>query len=110
MKRACIDCGKVTTNRTRCSICSSRKERQRGSPTRRGYGTAHQKARADLKAFLPGFCGYGCGRLLYPDGKWVAAHVVDGDEDAGWIASCAGCNERAKRRGRGILRGVGPNL
>lgn len=97
MKRPCIDCGQITQGKTRCSICQGRREQRRGSPIHRGYGTAHQKARAELKRDLPVLCGYGCGRLLYPDGKWVAAHVVDGDARAGWIAACGACNERAKR-------------
>jgi len=35
--------------------------------------------------------------VLEPDGKWVAAHRIDGDPSAGWLASCVYCNEAAKR-------------
>jgi len=52
--------------------------------------------RASLRTALPGYCGYGCGTWLTPDGRWVAAHVVDGDPAFGYIASCYSCNERAK--------------
>lgn len=45
---------------------------------------------------LPAFCGYGCGTLLMPDDDWVAAHVVDGQPEYGYIAACPTCNERAK--------------
>lgn len=63
----------------------------------RGYGAAHQRARRQLAATLPAPCAYGCGRMLERDSDWVAAHVVDGDPDAGWVAACRRCNELAKR-------------
>jgi len=75
-------------------------ELHRRTTSQRGYGLGHQQARDALRASLPAPCGYGCGRNLQPDGAWVAAHVVDGNPAAGWIASCPPCNERAKG-GRG---------
>lgn len=63
----------------------------------RGYGRTHGAARRALAATLPAPCAYGCGARLTRGGRWVAAHVVDGDERAGWVASCLVCNERAKR-------------
>jgi hypothetical protein len=71
----------------------------------RGYGSAHQGARRTLRDMLPGPCGYGCGTWLMPDGDWIAAHVVDGDPTAGWVASCRTCNERAKGSGKGVGTG-----
>jgi hypothetical protein len=59
----------------------------------------HQRARDALRATLPAPCGYGCGRLLLPTGDWVAAHRVDGNAAAGYLASCRTCNERAKGSG-----------
>ena len=50
----------------------------------------------------PMACGYGCGAMFWPDGDWVAAHVVDGDPDAGWLVSCRSCNERAKGTRRSV--------
>lgn len=90
-RRPCIVCGQPG-NGSRCP------RHQRPGTTARGYGTEHQAARADLARTLPAPCGYGCGTTLTPDGPWVAAHVIDGDPTAGWIASCRSCNERAKVR------------
>ena len=70
--------------------------RHRQSTGERGYGPVHTAARTQLAATLPAPCAYGCGRILRNGEPWVAAHVVDGDESAGWVASCGPCNERAK--------------
>ena len=80
----------------RCAAC----ERRRPSPNARGYDAVHQAARRALLATLPAPCGYGCGTRVTIQ-TMVAAHVVDGDPSAGWVAACRSCNERAKRRGWG---------
>lgn len=102
MKRPCLDCGRLVNDATRCPPCDARKSRLReaGRPSRyaRGYDSAHYRARMALALTLPDACGYGCGRMLHRDGDWVAAHVVDGDPSAGWVAACRSCNERAKHR------------
>lgn len=72
-------------------LCS----RHRQSTSERGYGPVHAAARRQLAATLPAPCAYGCGTILR-GGAFVAAHVIDGDESAGWVASCGACNERAK--------------
>lgn len=69
--------------------------RHRQTTTERGYGTDHAGARRRLAVTLPAPCAYGCGTVLRGS-AFVAAHVVDGDESAGWVASCGPCNERAK--------------
>ena len=86
---------------TPCREC----ERRRPSSQARGYDTTHQRARAALLATLPTPCAYGCGIVLQSPADMVAAHVVDGDPSAGWVASCRSCNERAKRRGWGGMPG-----
>ena len=99
--RPCIERGcPNTTGRTRCPEHERMRDRMRGSTAARGYGLEHQRARDALRALLPAPCGYGCGVTLEPDGVWVAAHVVDGDPTAGWLAACRTCNERAKARAR----------
>jgi hypothetical protein len=95
--RACPD-GSLT-DRGRCPTCAAEHERLRGSRQARGYGADHERARRLLWARLPDLCGYGCGTWLEPAADWVAAHLVDGDPSAGWIAACRRCNERAKARG-----------
>ena len=99
MMRPCLSCGALTKG-TRCPGCVRAWDaRRRPSPWRSGYNTAHIKARKALAAMLPASCGYGCGAWCgLAKGDWVAAHVVDGDPDAGWIVSCPTCNQRAKVR------------
>ena len=82
---------------TRCAAC----ERRRPSRQARGYGAAHERARATLAAMLPAPCACGCGALLGAGSDWVAAHLVDGDPSAGWAAMCRSGNEHMKRRGWG---------
>ena len=72
-------------------LCAAHRE----TTTERGYGPTHSAAREQLAAELPAPCAYGCGTMLRGR-AFVAAHVVDGDESAGWVASCGPCNERAK--------------
>jgi hypothetical protein len=67
----------------------------------RGYGAAHERARASLAAMLPAPCACGCGAVLDVGSDWVAAHLVDGNPSAGWAAMCRSGNERMKRRGWG---------
>lgn len=52
--------------------------------------------RRELEKTLPRECAYGCGTMLMPTSRWVAAHVVDGDPRAGYVVACGPCNERAK--------------
>lgn len=87
MRRPCIVCGKPSPG-TRCP------DHQRpSSREKRGYGTAHREARRRLAEQLPAPCGYGCGTTI-TEATFVAAHVIDGNPTAGWIASCRSCNQR----------------
>jgi len=98
MQRPCLTCGTPTTG-SRCPAHQRQHERdRRPSTAERGYGAAHQAARRALAELLPIACAYGCGTTLYPGSPWVAAHVVDGQPERGWMASCGPCNERAKQR------------
>jgi hypothetical protein len=73
----------------------------------RGYGAPHQQARASLAATLPQHCGYSVddprcpGTLITAAERWVAAHVLDGHPEHGWMVAHPECNERAKGTGRG---------
>lgn len=87
--RPCIVCGHPTKG-SRCPAHA-----RPSSSTARGYGNHHRQARRRLADQLPAPCGYGCGTLLTV-ATFVAAHRVDGDPTAGWIASCRSCNERMK--------------
>lgn len=87
----------------RCRACAKRRESTRATPAMRGYGAQHAAARRALALTLPSVCGYEhdarCPRtLIHPGTQWVAAHVVDGDPSAGWMAAHPACNERAKVR------------
>ena len=90
MKRPCLTCGTPTTG----TYCPT----HRKTTTQRGYGTAHRQARTQLARTLPALCGYGCGRLLTAESRWVAAHRVDSHPEYGYLAACPSCNERAKLR------------
>ena len=100
--RICLECGRLTKQGPRCPTCDLAHRRAyeatRPSSAVRGYGHAHRQARARLAETLPASCAYGCGRVLTADGDWVAAHVVDGDPGAGWVAACPSCNAKARRR------------
>lgn len=87
--RPCIVCGQPTPTGSRCA------RHRRPNAHARGYNQAHRRARARLLATMPAPCGYGCGTTLDAT-TMVAAHIIDGDPDAGWIPSCRSCNERAK--------------
>lgn len=91
MKRPCLACGAPTTG-SRCPTCTT----HRPSAHARGYNTQHRQARAQLAELLPTPCGYGCGTILTPTNRWVAAHVHDNNPEAGWLAACPPCNENAK--------------
>lgn len=95
-RRPCLACGTPTTG-TRCPTCGTSPGRD---PQRRAanYGTAHQAERTRLATTLPTHCWYGCGTLLHPGDRWVAAHVHDGDPQSPRVVSCRSCNERAKDR------------
>ena len=102
MTRLCLigGCNQRAIHRGRC-------EAHRRSTTQRGYGAQHQAARERLAGTLPRYCGYGCGRWLTRTSSWVAAHVRDGDPAAGYLVSCASCNERAKGGGMPYPGGEG---
>ena len=96
MKRLCPRHGPQPAGAP-CTSCQRERWARRGGTGLRGYGAAHQRARRELALSLPAPCGY-CGTWLTPDADWVAAHLVDGDPDIGWIAACPGCNDRARMR------------
>ena len=83
----------------RCRECARVREARRPSREARGYGREHAAARRALVAMCMEWgavpCAYGCGTLVTAE-TLVAAHVVDGRPDLGWMASCSRCNERAK--------------
>lgn len=93
MYRSCPTHGLYQTHR--CMPCERDRARRRGTSTSQGYDAAHRKARAAIKLNLPLPCGY-CGAEVGE--PFVAAHVVDGAPQYGWMAAHASCNERAKRR------------
>ncbi len=88
----------------RCPACARVREASRPGREARGYGREHAAARRALVALcgergaVP--CAYGCGTLVTAE-TVVAAHVIDGQPDYGWMASCAACNQAAKGSARG---------
>jgi hypothetical protein len=64
--------------------------------------------RRALIATLPAYCAYGCGRLLTHPSEMNAAHVIDGNPDAGVMASCVSCNQLARARNQRLRREARP--
>jgi hypothetical protein len=88
MNRRCVICGQLS-NAPRCPTHRTRQAR--------GYGAAHTRARRTLVAALPIACAY-CGALVLTADTLAAAHVIDGNPNAGWQPAHRICNERAKHR------------
>jgi hypothetical protein len=83
----------------RCPPCAQSRERERGTTTQRGYGVQHQRVRVALGDILSAPCGY-CGTTIVKGEPFVAAHVVDGQPEHGWMHAHALCNARARQGGR----------
>jgi hypothetical protein len=90
MRRPCITCGAPTDG----SYCPAHTR----TTSERGYGSAHLAQRRELAKRLPCWCEGGCGRWLTIDSRWVAAHVVDGQIQYGYLVTCQSCNEKMKHR------------
>src|SRR4029077_16002209 len=84
-------CPAPAVDRGRCAA-------HRRTTAERGYGADHRYARSELAATLPAPCGY-CRPTIQRGDAWVAAHLIDGAPEHGYLGAHPDCNERAKRRG-----------
>lgn len=84
----------ATTLRTRCVAHEREHQRDRGTPARRGYGWAYQKARRELLATAT-VCAW-CGRGPRPGDPLTADHLVPlahgGGIEGNLVAAHRSCN------------------
>lgn len=109
-RRPCLDCGRLTTNPSRCdqhaALYAATVNRQRGSSTQRGYGSAWRRmARAlvtEYRATVGDHCpGYGVAAHASAD--LTADHIIPKavggtDEVANLRVLCRACNSRKHAR------------
>ena len=74
MKRPCLDCGVLIDKARRCRAYESQYQRQRGSPTRRGYDSAWVRVSERAREEQP-WCTQ-CGRVGTRANPLGADHVV----------------------------------
>ena len=111
MARPCLDPGcPDLTHRTRRAAHEREHQRNRGTPTQRGYGRAYQKARQQLlaSATVCAWCGYGPrdGDPLTADHLVPLAH--GGGYEGNLVAAHRSCNSMGWcARGPSRLRRLG---
>ena len=100
VRRPCLDCGKLTRNRSRCEPCrlqhGQRIEATRDQSKRQHYsGDYRKRAKAVREAAT--HCWI-CGETARPNDPWQADHVVAGEIDSPLLPAHRSCNIK---RGRG---------
>jgi len=92
--RPCLDCGQLTTSKTRCDECRRAKDRARVRPH---YGGDYRK-RAKLVRESEGPCWL-CGEATLPPGEvWTADHVVPADPSSPLAKAHRRCNSARGNR------------
>lgn len=89
--RPCLECGRVTTNGSRCATHEAAREQRRGSSTARGYGSQWQRVSRAVLDRDGRVCHY-CGRPAT-----TADHVIPKarggtDDPDNLVAACVSCN------------------
>jgi hypothetical protein len=101
VRRPCLQCGKLTTNRIRCEPCRielNRKiEANRDQSKRQHYGGDYRR-RAKLVREAATHCWI-CGETARSNDPWQADHVVPGEINSPLLPAHRSCNIR---RGRGV--------
>ncbi|WP_245796084.1 HNH endonuclease [Actinacidiphila alni] len=105
-KRPCLDCGTLTTNRSRCdthqAAWQARQNQRRGSATQRGYGSqwartasqAVQDHRAEYGDWCPGW-GVLPHHATDLTGDHIVAKANGGSDNPDNVAVlCRACNSR----------------
>lgn len=109
-RRPCLDCGRLTTNPSRCdahmAVWNARVERRRGSSTARGYGAAWRKvARVVMDKHLSTY-GHYCPGFEVPAhaaSDLTVDHIQPrslggSDQPDNLRVLCRGCNSRKHNR------------
>ncbi|RJQ68090.1 HNH endonuclease [Pseudonocardiaceae bacterium YIM PH 21723] len=88
VRRPCLGCGRLTSNRSRCDACQQQWDRVqdsgRGSATQRGYGAQYQRVARQLIAEHRQAHGAWCpgwARPPHQDEDLTADHIVPLSKD-----------------------------
>lgn len=108
-RRPCLDCGRLTTNPSRCDVHQSewqaRQDRLRGSSTQRGYGGEWRRVAKAVLSQWVAVNGYHCPGYGVPSHsaeKLTVDHVVPKaaggtDHPSNLSVLCRSCNSRKGR-------------
>ena len=87
--RSCLDCGAIT-KATRCPSCTSERNIERGSSTRRGYGSRWRRISERYRRLTP-YCELhlpGCARVAVDVDHRVP---IRAGGRSTWSNACAAC-------------------
>ena len=97
-KRPCLDCGQLTTNKSRCDVHQKRiddllevKRALRKKDSGQYAGDYRKRAKAVRDAAT--VCHL-CGEGARHDDPWQADHLIPGDPDSPLAAAHRSCNAR----------------
>lgn len=91
--RVCIDCPALIPVGSRCTACSRKRDRARGTRQERGYDAAHDALRARYQRRMDAgerFTCWRCGKQIDPT-RWHLGHN-DHDRSRYRGPECVGCN------------------
>ena len=99
--RPCLDCGRVTTNGSRCTVHQSallrRRSASRGTRQQQGYGADWQRARIVVLNRDGWVCHY-CGRPANTVDHIQPKSRGGTDDEANLVAACVSCNSSKRDR------------
>ena len=114
MKRPCLQCGRPTESKTRCTECAAahqhHRDQLRGSPAQRGYGHGwRQRRQAAIEAWVEAN-GWVCPGWAVPPhdvapGALTGDHVIPlalGGRDSAIQPLCRPCNGRKGKKLPGV--------
>lgn len=99
--RSCLDCGRVTTNGSRCvqhqAELLRRRSASRGTRQQQGYGADWQRTRLTILNRDQWLCGY-CGKPANTVDHRVPKSRGGSDDESNLIAACRSCNSAKRDR------------
>lgn len=99
--RPCLDCGRVTTNGSRCVTHQAEllrwRSSSRGTRQQQGYGADWQRTRLTILNRDGWICGY-CGRAANTVDHRTPKSRGGTDDESNLIAACRSCNSSKRDR------------